>query len=57
MMDVINSLQLIEKIRAEIHVLYKNGGLTDEVLKKSQRLDEVLNDYEKHANDKKALAN
>ena len=56
-MDVKISLQLIEKMRAEMCQLYENRGLTDEVLKKSRRLDELLNDYGKLQNGKKRLAN
>ena len=46
-MDVKLLLTQIEKVRTDINKLYENSALTDDdVLHKSQILDELLNMYE-----------
>ncbi len=47
-MDIKRVIELIEKLRTELNELHESKELIDEeVIKKSQELDRLLNEYER----------
>ena len=53
MSDLLYLQEMIEKLRAELHIISKGKSLTDpEVVKVSEKLDTLLVEYQKMLRDK-----